>query len=170
MSKHAPQTPDARVRWPDRGHAHTRQPRPRPAGPTAGAPEPPVCHPPTTPNRSRPCRIGQASGRISPPPNCARKCHVVPEPIAHSIAHSHPPTLKTAPRPLESPLKEVGPAGLEDAGRGCARSCRVASGCAYLCHAAPVAAAFGRCDRATLCQAVSGSDRGHCTLRCTLGA
>ena len=138
------------------------------------------CHPPTILNRSKPCRIGQVSGPISPPracaglcllvPRCASLCHVVTEPIAHSIAHSHPPTLKTAPRPHRTPLKVVGPAGLEDAAPDCARLCHVVSGCAYVCHVTAVGHAFAPRDRATLCQAVSGCDRGHCTLRCTLGS
>ena len=138
------------------------------------------CDPPTILNRSRPCRIGQVSGPISPHracarlcqlvPRCARLCHVVPEPIAHSIAHSHPPTLKTAPRPHASPLKGIGPAGLEDAATDCARLCHVVSGCAYVCHVAAVGAAFARRDCVRLCQAVSGCDREHCTLSCTLGS
>ncbi|MFT7535492.1 MAG: hypothetical protein ACI85K_001445 [Hyphomicrobiaceae bacterium] len=102
-------------------------------------------------------------------PDRASSCHVVPESIAHSIAHSHPPTLKTAPRPLETPLKGIGPAGLEDAATDCARLCQVVPGCAYLCHVSAVGRAFARRGCARLCQAVPGCAREHCTLSCTLG-
>ena len=80
-------------------------------------------HPPSRVDPTGPYRFRPKTSPNPPPRNrarlcqlvsrCARLCHIVNEPIAHSIAHSHAATLKTAPRPHETALNVVGPTGLE---------------------------------------------------------